>query len=148
MSAIENTSGDAQAVGGSRRRIRLAAVGGAIVAALAVWLVAEGIFGLDVRRPAASVGEPALDVDAFHVAFAAAVGSLAGWALLAVLERLTARPRRLWTVIAAVALVVSLGGPLSGSGITTTNRLALLLMHAVVAAIVILAMSRTARAER
>ena len=152
MSNIEHTSEDARkgtvSLGSVRQRARLAAVGAAIVAALAAWFVAEVVFGLDLRRPAASVGAQAEDIDAVHVVFAAAVGSLAGWALLAVVERLTARPRRVWTVIAVVALVVSLGGPLSGSGITTSNRLALVLMHVVVAALVIPALARTARAPR
>jgi len=155
MSTIEHTGEHARtgpvAVGSGRQRARLArlaAVGGAIVAALAVWFVAEVVLGLDLRQPAASVGTQAESIDAVHVVFSAAVGSLAGWALLAVAERLTARPRRVWTVIAVVALVVSLGGPLSGSGITTSNRLALLLMHVVVAAVVILALGRTARARR
>ncbi len=155
MSTIEHTGEHARtgpaAVGSGRQRARLArlaAVGGAIVAALAVWFVAEVVLGLDLRQPAASVGTQAESINAVHVVFSAAVGSLAGWALLAVAERLTARPRRVWTVIAVVALVVSLGGPLSGSGITTSNRLALLLMHVVVAAVVILALGRTARARR
>jgi hypothetical protein len=152
MSVVKETSERGRtgraAVGSGRQQARLAAAGGAIVAALAVWFVAEVVLGLDLRQPAASVGEQTADVDAVHVAFGAAVGSLAGWALLAVVERLTARPRRVWTVIAVVALVVSLGGPLSGSGITASNRLALMLMHVVVAAVVVPALARTARAPR
>lgn len=151
MSTIEHTSEHARtgtaAVSSGRHRARLAAVGGAIVAALAVWFVAEVVLGLDLRQPAASVGTQTESIDAVHVVISAAVGSLAGWALLAA-ERLTARPRRVWTAIAVVALVVSLGGPLSGSGITTSNRLTLVLMHVVVAAVVILALGRTARARR
>ncbi len=132
---------------GDRRRARLMGVAGAVLAALAVWFVAEVVFGLDLRRPAASAGQVAEDVDAVHVTFSAAVGSLAAWGLLAVLERLTGRARGVWTVIAALALLVSLGGPLSGSDVSTENRLVLVLMHFVVAAVVIFALHRTSRAS-
>jgi len=128
--------------------MRPAAVGGAIMAALAVWFVAAVVLGLDLRRPAASADEQAETLKSFEVAMAAAVGSLAGWALLAVLERLTSRPRRVWSVIAAVAILVSLSGPLSGSAITTTNRLVLVVMHLVVGAVVISALAQTAKASR
>ncbi len=148
MSTITNIRAGTVTAVDDRRRARTAAVGGAIVAALTVWFVAEVVFGLDLRRPAAGVGAPAQDITAIHVVFAAAVGSLAAWALLAVLERMTSRPRRAWTVIAAFTLLVSLGGPLSGSGITTSNRLVLVLMHLIVASVVIAALARTARASR
>ncbi len=130
------------------KRSRAVAVASALLAALAVWFVAEVAFGLDLRRPAGSVGQATEDIDAVHVAFAAAVGSLAGWALLAILERFTSRARRAWTAIAVVALLVSLGGPLSGSGISTANRAVLVLMHVLVAAVVIPALGRTARSGR
>lgn len=129
-------------------RARAAAVGGAILAALAVWFVAEVVFGLDLRSPAAGASEQAEDVTAIQVVFAAAVGSLAGWALLAVLERVTSRPRRVWTAIATLVLVVSLAGPLSGSDITTANRLMLVLLHVVVAAALIATLARTAKTAR
>ncbi len=148
MSTITNIRAGTVTAVDDRRRARIAAVGGAIVAALTVWFVAEVVFGLDLRRPAAGVGAPAHDITAIHVVFAAAVGSLAAWAVLAVLERMTSRPRRAWTVIAAFTLLVSLGGPLSGSGITTSNRLVLVLMHLIVAAVVIAALARTARVSR
>lgn len=137
-------AGTASAVG----RARAAAVGRAIAAALAVWFVAEVVFGLDLRSPAAGVAEQAKDVTAIHVVFAAAVGSLAGWGLLAVLERVTSRPRRVWTAIAIVALLASLAGPLSGSAITTSNRLVLVLLHLVVAAVVIATLAKTAKTAR
>jgi hypothetical protein len=101
-----------------------------------------------LRSPAAGVAEQAKDVTAIHVLFAAAVGSLAGWGLLAVLERVTSRPRRVWTAIAIVALLASLAGPLSGSGITTSNRLVLVLLHLVVGAVVIATLAKTAKTAR
>ncbi|WP_033665019.1 DUF6069 family protein [Salinispora oceanensis] len=65
------------------------------------------------------------------------VTSLAGWALLAVLERLTRLARTAWTVIALSVLVISYGGPLLGAGIPTGSRITLALMHTTVAAVLI-----------
>ncbi len=132
-------------VGRGRRALRLMGAAGAVLAAVAVWWVAEVAFGLDLRQPAAD-GRAADDIDAGHVVLAAAVGSLVGWALLAVLERVTSRAYAIWRAVAALALLASLGGPLSGSGITTANRLVLVLMHLVVAAVLIAVMYRTSRA--
>ncbi|HEV2057830.1 MAG TPA: DUF6069 family protein [Solirubrobacteraceae bacterium] len=132
-------------VGRGRQALRLMGAAGAVLAAVAVWVVAEVAFGLDLRQPAAD-GQAADDIDVGHVVFAAAVGSLVGWALLAALERITSRAYVIWRAVAALALLASLGGPLSGSGITTANRLVLVLMHLVVAAVVIAVMYRTSRA--
>jgi len=76
-----------------RRRTRLLAVVGSALAAVAVWAVAEFGLGINVREPAGDVG-------AANVVFASVVASLAGWALLALLERVTARAARWWPAIA------------------------------------------------
>lgn len=148
MSTIQHTGRPAALGGpsltGSRWRVRLVTVAGASLAALATWLVAESLFGLELHSPAANAGEAA-DIGASHVALAAAVGSLLGFGLLAVLERLTSRARRTWMVIAALGLLVSLGGPLSGSGITAANRVVLVLMHVVVAAVVVAGVYRASQ---
>ena len=88
------------------------------------------------------------DVAAIHVVAAAAAASLAGWALLATLERHLTRLRRIWTATAVVTLLVSLAGPLTGTGITTTNRLVLMLLHLVVGTVVITLMAKTAKTTR
>ncbi len=150
MSTIEHpgiaTDAEVATTAGRRRRTRPSTVAVAIIAALSVWFVTEIILGVDLRRPAATVGGPTGDINAFHVAFAALVGSLAGWALLALLERLTAKARLVWTTVAVLALLISLGGPLSGSRISDANRLTLLAMHLVVAAVVIVGLRRSVRA--
>jgi hypothetical protein len=61
--------------------------------------------------------------------------SLAGWALLGILERFTDRARRLWVGIAVATLLLSFGTPLSGSGTSALNRVVLLLMHVAVGAV-------------
>lgn len=148
MSTITEVQTGTVGAVGSQVRARAAAVGGAIAGALAVWFVAEVVFGLDLRSPAAGAGEQAKDVTAIHVVFAAAVGSLAGWGLLAVLERVTSRPRRVWTAVVVVTLLASLTGPLSGTGLTTSNRLVLVLLHLVVAGVVIGTLAKTAKTSR
>ncbi len=124
---------------GRRRRFRLLAVAGAIMAALGLWAIVELGFGFDVRSPGEAFGGASgtSDVGPLQVIVASGVGSLAGWALLALLERFSSRARAVWVAIALLALLASLGGPLSGTGITAANRAVLVCMHLLVAAIVI-----------
>jgi Family of unknown function (DUF6069) len=70
------------------RRQRLLTVAGGTLGALAVWAVAEWVVGLDLRTPASSSGQQPQELNAAVVAAASAVGGLAGWGVLAVLERL------------------------------------------------------------
>lgn len=116
---------------------RLKAIVGAVGAALAVWAVARFVLGIEIASPEFGPDRPSRAVGAVHVAGTALVASTAGWGLLAVLERFTARARTIWTVIAAGVLVLSLGGPFGGQGITTANQLALLAMHVAVGAVLI-----------
>lgn len=117
-------------------RIRLLIVTGAVLAALAVWAVAELVTGTDLRAPAFG-GATTMDIAAGQVLGFAALASLAGWGTLALVEKVTARARPLWTGLALVAFLVSLGGPLSGTGVSTANRWWLAAMHVAVAAVLI-----------
>ena len=72
--------------------------------------------------------------------------SLAGWLLLALLERRTTHARLRWTTIALVALAASLALPLAAAT-TTSAAVALVVMHLTVGTAVIPAMARTARAR-
>ena len=124
---------------GRRRRFRLLAVAGAVMAALGLWTIVELGFGLDLRSPGEAFGGTGgtSDVGPLQVIIASGIGSLTGWALLALLERFSARARAVWVVIALLALLASLGGPLGGTGVTAANRAVLVCMHLLVAAIVI-----------
>jgi hypothetical protein len=126
---------------GARWKGRLLAVAAAVVAAVVVYLLIN-LFVQDPRTPGMS-GRSAADLTFGAVLLVSALASLAGWGLLAVLEKLTAKPRQIWTIVAAVALLLSLGGPMSGSGISTGNRLALALLHVVVGTVLIVLMRRT-----
>lgn len=114
---------------------RLTAVVAAVLAALAIWIIARPVLGIRLRPPE-GFGPPA-DIDALNVVFASALASLAGWGLLALLERLTIQARTIWGIVAVSVLLLSLAPLLFGTGITAANRSALVLMHLSVGAVII-----------
>ncbi|HEV2999102.1 MAG TPA: DUF6069 family protein [Solirubrobacteraceae bacterium] len=128
----------------SRRALRLLAVAGAALAALCVYVLATAAFDLDLRQPAFQAGKDAQDLSAGWAAVVAAFAALAGWGLLALLERFTERAPRVWAVLAGLVFLLTLGGPFSGHGVSDDNRLALLAMHVAVAAVVIPLLYRSA----
>lgn len=123
-----------------RRKARLVAVVAAVLTVLVVWALAK-LAVSDLRQPA--FGAKPQQLNAAIVVVAASIGSLLGWSGMALLEHLTSRPRRFWAMIAPVALLISLAGPLSGHGVSGGNRLALVLMHLAVATIIIPLLYRT-----
>ena len=115
---------------GSFARRRGMVVLGAVLGATISWLFARLVGDVDVSAP----GMPTSDVGQIvAVIISSAVAGLLAWALLELLERYTKRPWRNWTIIAAIAFVVSLLGPLSAE--TDGGRVQLAVMHAIVAAI-------------
>jgi Family of unknown function (DUF6069) len=77
-----------------------------------------------------------------NVVVAALVGSLAGWGLLALLSRFSAKARAIWTVTAMVAALLSLAGPLSATASAGT-KVSLVAMHLAVATVLIVVLRRT-----
>ncbi len=142
----DTMSMDTETNGLSRRRMtRVLAVGAAVLISLAVWALAEFTFGIALEEQSApGSGSPDL-VNPVSVIVASAVGSLAGWALLAVLERFTASAMTVWTVVAVAVTVLSLGGPLTSPGITGEGRVVLSLIHLLVGGAVITIFRRTSR---
>jgi hypothetical protein len=126
----------------ARLRNRASAAFGAVVAALAVWVLADPVLGYDLGVEQS--GRSTMTVSAPIVLVAALVASLAGWAALAILERFTHRAGRFWAVGAIVVLVASIGMPLAAST-TTSTALILSLMHVAVGAILIPALARSTR---
>jgi hypothetical protein len=118
---------------------RAAIPAGTVAAALAVYLLLHG-FAVDLTVR----GGP--QVSAVTVALTALFAALAGWAFLAVLERITTRPRRIWYPVALAVFLLSLLGPLGGTG--TGARLGLAALHLTVAAIVVLGLPRSTRTAR
>jgi Family of unknown function (DUF6069) len=119
-------------------RARALAVVAAVLAALAVWLVTDPLLGVDLAAPTRPGAKQLLSITPALVAGASLAAALAGWGLLALLERFTARPRTSWTAIAVLVGLLSLAGPLSTIASTTVaNGLSLALMHLAVAAVLI-----------
>jgi hypothetical protein len=87
-------------------------------------------------------GDTIQHVGAVAVAVMSVVTALAGWGLLALLERVAARGRLIWTIVASAVFVVSLLGSAGGTG--TSAKLGLAALHATVAAVLIVGLRRTA----
>jgi|HubBroStandDraft_1064217.scaffolds.fasta_scaffold08373_6 hypothetical protein len=115
-------------------RTRALGVGGAVLAAVAVWVVAVPLLGVHLLVRFGSGAAETVGVD--YVVGASVIASLAGWGLLAMLERRTSRARSIWTVVAIVVLLVSLSLPLSVAA-TTASKIVLALMHVAAAAVLI-----------
>ena len=118
----------------------LGTVLGATAAAVAIWIVAT-LAGAQLTV-SFGAGQPIQKITVLKVVVAALVGSLAGWGLLALLRRFTTNARAIWTVIAIVFALFSLGGPLSTTSSTGT-KVALGAMHLAVATVVIFGLRRT-----
>ncbi len=128
-----------------RRQGRALVVVAAVAAAVAVWLVAR-LAGTDLTVEQGA-GGGAAHVGLVMVAAMSALAGLAGWGLLAVLERSTPRARTLWDYIALGVLVISLVGPL-GAGTTAGTKLALVGAHLATAAVLVPGLRRTAQQAR
>ena len=101
-----------------RTRDRALAVATATLSPLFVWLVAVPLAGATLQ--VSPDGMRSQTVSAGTVVVVALTASLAGWALLAVLERRTPRARTIWTAIALIALLPSLAGPLTAAATAST----------------------------
>lgn len=123
-----------------RRRGGGLAVAGATAAAAVPWAVAA-LAGADLE---VTSGGWTMDVGLPLVLGAALVVSLAGWGLLALLQR--RRPgdaRRVWTIVAVTVLLLSLAGLLTADA-TTTTRVYLAHMHVAVGLVLIPGLRRAA----
>ncbi|SBT66556.1 hypothetical protein GA0070622_3579 [Micromonospora sediminicola] len=129
------------AVRPARRRDRLLTVLAATAATLLGWVVAVPLAGVEL---AARGGDGAAQrVTPVAVAVSTLLAGLAGWASLALLERLTARARPVWTVVAVLVLALSLLGPV-GAGVGSAATVTLVALHLVAAAVLVPGLRRTA----
>lgn len=94
---MTTTTSQVQATSLSTRRAQVRAFGsaGAVLAALAVWILTVPL--LDVDLLVGPAGGSPQTVGAGTVVAASLIASLLGWALLALLERRTARATAVWT---------------------------------------------------
>ena len=134
----------------TERRVRVAmrpAVLGVLAATAAAVLVRVAANGAGADfRVGFGDGQP-MTVSAPLVALTALLASLAGWGLLAIMVRTTARARWMWTLVAALAALLSLAGPLTATASAGT-KVGLAGMHVVVAAVLIPVLSRAAERPR
>ncbi|MCZ7437406.1 DUF6069 family protein [Micromonospora sp. WMMC241] len=123
-----------------RRRDRLLTVLGATVATLVGWAVAVPLAGVELTARNGGVEQR---VSPVAVAVSTLLAGLAGWALLALLERLTGRARTVWTVVAVLVLLLSLLGPVGG-GVGRAATLTLVALHLLAGAVLVPGLRRTA----
>jgi hypothetical protein len=107
--------------------------------ATAGWALAQPAAGIEL---AVRSGDTVRPVEALAVTLTSLAVGLAAWVLLTVLEHLTRHARTVWTVVAAVVFLVSLTGPLAA--VTPAATAALMSLHVVVAAILVVGLRRTA----
>jgi Family of unknown function (DUF6069) len=126
---------------------RVLAVVISVLSALVVWAIARYAIGIVMRTPASGAQHGSV-IGAGFVLITSLVAALAGWGLLAMLERLTSSPGKVWTAIAVVVFVLSLSAPWYGAGVSTSGRISLTMMHVIVAATLIPLLARTAGRRR
>jgi hypothetical protein len=119
---------------------RAAVVLGAAVSALSLWAGAGG-------HPTVRSGGSVHPVGAVSVLVASVVAGLAGWALLAVLERATSRALLPWTVIAVLVFLLSLVSAAT-AGVGAGSKGTLLGLHCIVFAVLVAGFWRTVRRAR
>jgi hypothetical protein len=106
-----------------------ATIAGAAGAALALWVLSVPVAGVDLS---VGSGSSQQTVGPVAVAVAALLAGVAGWALLAFLERRFRAGRRVWRITAWVVLALSvLLGPI-GAGATGAVLATLAAMHVAV----------------
>ena len=116
------------------RRNRILGVAGATLAAVAVWVVEVPLLAIRLETQFGNAAPQGVGIAS--VVLSSLSASLAGWGLLAILERRFARARTIWTGIALAVLLVSFSLPIS-AGTTTTTKVSLAMMHLAVAAVLI-----------
>src|SRR5258708_30552925 len=87
------------------RRNRILGVAGATLAAVAVWAIEVPLLGIRLETQFGNAAPQGVGIAAVVVSSLA--GSLAGWGLLAILERRFTRARPIWTRIPITVLPVS-----------------------------------------
>lgn len=121
---------------GPTARWRVAAT--APLAALAVWVVADPLAGVDL---AVQTGDRVQQVGPVSVLLAASLAAAASVGVVTAFHRWTRHPRRTWTVLGTVLCVLSLAGPLGASSAAATAVLSG--MHAVVGGVLVRGLART-----
>lgn len=140
-SSTSGTSSPTSSPTAGRRGLTVAV---ATLAALTVWAIATG--GLDLDLVVGPGTSSAQTVGAVAVIVTSLAAGLAGWGVLALLERYAAaRALRIWQVGAVLAFLVSLVPILAPGTTDGATRTCLFLLHAVVTSAVVIGMTRSSR---
>ncbi|MGP3970594.1 DUF6069 family protein [Streptomyces sp. 6N223] len=123
------------------RRRRLAVVLGAALAAALVWAIADPLLG-ERLRITDEAADRTLAIGPVPVVAVALLSGLAGWGLLAVLERFARRAAHGVWLAAALAVLALSFLPLTGSGMSGGTRASLAAMHLAVAAVLVPGLGR------
>jgi hypothetical protein len=121
-------------------QIRAMAIVDAVILNVVILLAARVITG---DWPVATVGDDEQTIGFAPVILVTVLAGLIAWGLLALLERMTSRAATIWTAIAVVVLLLSLFGSI-GSGVGTSSKVVLTLMHLGAAATIVPLMRRSA----
>jgi hypothetical protein len=125
----------------TQRRARALVVVAAIVAPVLVWAVVTYALGITITVPESPGSDARIDLAFAPVLFAATMSVLAGWGLLALLERFVRRRAlAIWTTVAVIVFLVTQP---YGPGFTLVERFLLALIHLVLAAVLIVGLRRT-----
>lgn len=120
-------------------QIRAMAVVDAVIVNVIILIIGRLVIG---EFPSATVGDDDQTIGFALVILVTLLAGLVAWGLLALLERTTSRAKTVWTVIAVIVFLLSLTGPL-GSGVNTSSKVILALMHTGAAATIIPLMRRS-----
>ncbi|HEX6682603.1 MAG TPA: DUF6069 family protein [Candidatus Limnocylindrales bacterium] len=116
----------------------------AAIAALIIWVIAVPVFDVELMTTDWQ-GKP-MEIGPVQIILFSIGPALAGWASIALLERLTrARAKPIWTTVAIVVLLISFV-PLSQ--MTAAAAVTLGLMHLAVGLVIIAAMRVTSGEKR
>ncbi len=121
---------------------RVFAVHNAVVAAVVVWAIEVHVLGITLGTQFGSAAATTLGIA--QIIGVTLFVSLAGWALLAFMERRLSRAATPWTVIAVGVLLASLALPLFATT-STASMIGLIIVHFSVAAGYIPFMYRSTR---
>lgn len=123
---------------------RAAGVLGAVVGAVAVWAAEVPLLGIHLAVRFGS--GPIQAVGIAPVVISALLGSIIGWGVLALAERLFRQGLVIWTGLAIAGLLASLSLPFY-AGTTLSTKIGLSLMHLAVGAVLIPTLRRGATAK-
>lgn len=138
--ALIPTSGEREPFRWSRRLRRAGTLAAASIAASAIWVVAVPVAGFKID---VHFGTSTRAVGLASILIVPLIAGGAGWALLAILERMTARARSIWTILGWSILVLSVLGPLC-LGVGASSAVTLITMHIAVGVTLIFGLTRFA----